>query len=154
MTRHPLSSEREGGVREGRDRHLATHLSVVSPPTGRRDDGRAASCALGKNEYSPVAIEISVPGGRDILLANGSERDSLRSGEFALTGKFGLIREREDKITELRLVAGTRLSAGKLEVTSPPPEVAKIVAVDRDKKVIVVDGRLPEISLSRAVGYP
>ena len=55
---------------------------------------RLPAQAVGKCDYPPIALEITVPGGRDILLANGSETASLKCGEFTLTGKFGLIRER------------------------------------------------------------
>ncbi|MEI6503448.1 MAG: hypothetical protein WCP21_20745 [Armatimonadota bacterium] len=81
-----------------------------------------------------------MPGGRDIILANGSETGSLKCGELALTGKFGLIRERGGKVRELRLVAGTKLSAGKLQVTQTLPGNAKIVAVDRSDRTITVTG--------------
>ena len=99
--------------------------------------------AVGKSYYAPSALEVTVPSGRDIILANGSERASLKCGEFSLTGKFGLIRERGGKVTLLRLVAGSKLSAGKLQVTVPLPQHAKIIKVDREKRVVTLEGKLP-----------
>jgi hypothetical protein len=99
--------------------------------------------AVGESAYPPIALEVAYPGGRDILLANGSETASLRCGEFALTGKFGLVRERDGEATLLRLVAGSILSAGALQVTGDPPGTGRIVAVDRAQRTITVEGGLP-----------
>ena len=123
-------------------------VTVPEPYLGRRflsGIRRLPAQAVGESDYAPIALEVSVPGGRDIILANGSESASLRCGEFALTGKFGLIRERDGKVVELRLVAGSKLSAGKLQVIHPSPGIAKIAAVDREKRALTVEGTLPPL---------
>ena len=122
-------------------------VTVVEAYTGQRFLGpirRLPAVAVGKADYEPVALEITVPGGRDIVLANASETASLKCGEYSLTGKFGLIRERAGKVAALHLVAGTRLAAGKVRVTQELPKApARITAVDREGKSITVQGALP-----------
>jgi hypothetical protein len=104
---------------------------------------RLVAQAVGTPDYAPIALEVTVPGGRDLILANAAETDSLTCGEFALTGRFGLVRERDGKVVDLRLVAGTRLSAGELLVTLPPAASGRIVAVDRSRRTITIEGTLP-----------
>lgn len=121
-------------------------VTVLEAYTGKRFLGairRLPAEPVSARDYAPLALEITVPGGRDIILANGSEDSSLICGEFALTGKFGLIRERDGKVTDLQLIAGTSLSAGDLRVTQELPGSGQIVAVDRLSKTITVQGRLP-----------
>lgn len=120
-------------------------VTVLEPYLSQRFIGaikKLSAQAVGKSDYAPSALEVTVPGGRDIILANGSETASLKCGEFALTGKFGLIRERAGKVTLLRLVAGSKLSAGKLHVEQALPATVRIVAVDREKRTITVEGKL------------
>lgn len=124
-------------------------LTVIEPYRNERFLGsirRLPAEAVGKTQYPPVALEVTVPGGRDIILANGAEQASLRCGNFTLTGKFGLIRERAGKVTALHLVAGSKLTAGKLQVTQAVTDsTARIVAVDRTRYTITLSGKVPPL---------
>lgn len=123
-------------------------VTVIDGYLGERFVGaiKTLACeAVGKpGYYPPVALEIMLPGGRDIILMNASEQDSLRCGEMTLTGKFGLVREREGKVT-LHLAGGSKLTCGKQQVTRPVRTPVKIVGVERGKRTILVEGDLPPV---------
>ncbi|MEN6301645.1 MAG: hypothetical protein ABFD96_02930 [Armatimonadia bacterium] len=119
-------------------------VTVIDGYLGERFVGaiKALPCeAVGKPAYPPFALEITVPGGRDVILANASETDSLRCGKMTLTGKFGLVREREGKVT-LHLAGGSKLACGTQQVTRPIYKPGKIVSVDRGKRNIMLEGTL------------
>lgn len=99
------------------------------------------------DRYEPIALEILVPGGRDIILLNGDRTDSMACGSFALSGRFGLIRERGGKVVSMYLAGGSRLQAGKLQITQPAPAApTEIVAVDRAKRQVTVHGVTPALA--------
>lgn len=124
-------------------------VTVIEAYTGQRvlSGLRRLPCeVVGEAEYDPVALEVAVPGGRDILLLNGREDASLRGEGFSLTGKFGLVRERGGRVTELRLVAGSRLHWGGLTIEQPIlGGPARISAVDRPHRAIEVEGPVPPV---------
>jgi len=97
--------------------------------------------------YEPIVLEVTVPGGRDIILLNGAETDRMTCGAFALTGKFGLIRERGGRVISLHLAGGSKLTAGKLQLTLPPPTgPVTIAAVDRAQRQIILQGPTPPLA--------
>ncbi|MBT3380162.1 MAG: hypothetical protein HN742_31630 [Lentisphaerae bacterium] len=97
--------------------------------------------------YSPIAIEVTVPGGRDIILLNGDSSRECSGEGFALAGAFGLIRERGGAVTNMQLVEGTKLafSDTEMRLAEPPPE-ATIVTVDRALRRIVIQGAAPPLA--------
>ncbi|MCC6445374.1 MAG: heparinase II/III family protein [Armatimonadetes bacterium] len=123
-------------------------VTVLEAYTGQRMIGavrRLPARAAGSASYEPVALEINVPGGRDIILANGDEKGTLHGNGFSLTGTFGLIRERGGKVASMRLVEGTRLAFGQSLLRHPPADPpARITAVDRANRAITVSGRVPD----------
>jgi hypothetical protein len=97
------------------------------------------------SDYEPIALEIEVPGGRDIIFAGGSDNATLTGDGFAFTGRFALVRERGGKVVAMHMVEGTNLTFAGRRLTLPPaPQPAKIVAVDRDARRIVIAGRTPD----------
>ena len=98
--------------------------------------------------YESIALEITHTAGRDIILLNGGEGATLTGEGFSLTGKFGLVREREGSPVEMKLVAGTSLSFGDTTIEMPPaPAASRIVSVDREQSSIVVAGAVPDPSI-------
>lgn len=124
-------------------------VTVIEAYAGNRVLGgihRLPCEAVGEAEYEPIALAVTVPGGRDIILLNGREDASLRGEDFALTGRFGLVRERAGKVTELRLVAGSHLACGDLKVEQPAlAGPAQIVAADRTNRAIELEGPVPPV---------
>ncbi len=133
--------------RTGPDGLVSQFLTVIEPYAQKRSvqhvrllpvKGRARA------GYAPLALEIQVDGGRDLLLYGSGEKDRMEGEGFSLTGRFGWVRERNGKVVAARLVSGTRLSFGSTVVTTPPrPAPARIVAVERGARTIVVEGTLP-----------
>lgn len=136
--------------RQGEQGLKSQFVTVIEPHLGPRFLGeikRLPCAAVGPSDYEPLAVEVTVPGGRDLILLNSREGQTLKGAGFSLTGKFGLIRERAGKVTELRLVAGTKLVYGQLSLQQPASGgSARIVAVDRNNRTVVLEGPLPALS--------
>jgi oligo-alginate lyase len=128
-------------------------VTVIEAYAGQRFLGeiqRLPVSTVGEAAYRPIALAITVPGGRDIILANGREQDTLSCGDMTLTGKFGLVRERGGKVTGLHLVAGSKLTCGNLQVSQTPlPGPARIVGVDRERRTVTLHGPLPPLDTLR-----
>lgn len=124
-------------------------VTIIEPHCGPRFLGgikRLPCQAVGPSDYEPLAVEVIVPGGRDLFLLNSREGQTLRGAGFSLTGKFGLIRERDGLVTELRLVAGSKLVFGPYTLQLPAQTgPARIVAVDRAHRAIILEGNLPPL---------
>ena len=122
-------------------------VTVMEAYAGTRMLGRIrrlGTVCAGESVYEPIALEISVPGGRDIVLACSDRDSGVTCGDASLTGRFGLIKERNGNVVAMHLVAGTRLSFGKRTLTLPAASgPAKIVAVDRAAGAIVAEGKTP-----------
>ncbi len=103
--------------------------------------------AAAGGDYEPIALEIQVPGGRDIFLAGGSDSATVTGDGFELRGKFGVVRQRGGEIVAMHLVEGAKLSfAGRTLTLPPAPPPARIVAVDRTARRIVVEGETPDVA--------
>ncbi len=133
--------------REGEEGLRSQFVTIAEAYTGGRFLGeieRLPVHAVGVADYEPIALAVTVPGGRDIILANYSESGRLEGDGFSLTGKFGLIRERDGRPVTLKLVAGSELTCGQMQVVRPAagPSGGRpaIVAVDRESRTITIQG--------------
>jgi hypothetical protein len=102
---------------------------------------------VGAAHYAPLALEILVPGGRDIVLLNGTSEGALRGDGFGLTGRFGLIRLRDGQRPELFLAGGTEVRWREQQVTRAAPPSGRIVEVDRATGSVVVQMHVAQPAL-------
>ncbi len=74
-------------------------------------------------EEGRVAVAIGVEGGWDVLLSTRSDDDEVNVAHdgvnFALKGRFGIVRLRKSEVVEALLVEGTTLRAGDWAVNAP-----------------------------------
>ncbi len=94
--------------------------------------------------YAPLALEVTLAGGRDILLATGGPEGEAVGDGFRLRGRFGVIRERAGRVS-LHLTDGTRLRFGERTIELPEAAKARITAVRRGERTVLVDGPLPPL---------
>ncbi len=135
--------------RSGADGLVSQFVTVLEAHAGEETDvlgiQRLPVSGDGAGGYEPIAIEITHADGRDIILLGGDEEATLTGDGFSLTGKFGLIRERDGVASEMKLVAGTSLSHGDNHLEMPAaPEPCRIVSVDRDARSVVLEGETPD----------
>ena len=121
-------------------------MTVVEPYGAERTIQaiRALPCTgSDPSGYPPVALEVRCAGGRDILLATGSDEGSVHGEGFSLKGRFGFIREANGQVTMMHLTRGSELAFGKKTLRLPKAVCrAKIVEVKREDREIVVAGDL------------
>lgn len=137
--------------RQGADGLRSQFVTVVEPYTDHRFIRSLQSLPVtgeDRSGYSPIAVEVRLANGSDILLATGSPggtaEGSLRGVPFRLVGRFGLIRLREGQPPELHLTEGSELSYGEqtLHPTARPAH-GQIVAVKRGAREVIVEGQMP-----------
>lgn len=131
--------------REGEDGLQSQFVTIVEPYGEERIVREIRNLKIESadaGEYAPIAVEVQVDGGRDIILATAEEESSVSVEGFRLVGRFGLIRERGGRVVEVHLAEGTLLEAGESRIELPEKTYGRIVDVNRETNEIVVEGGL------------
>jgi hypothetical protein len=120
---------------------LATSFVTVLEPYAREPFLTSASrLPLDEGGAGSVALRIEHAEGTDLLLLAPGNGGTVRSGNASMTGRIGLIRERNGRVARMTLVGGTELSKGNDRIEGKGTLEGQVVGVLRKERGGRVDG--------------
>lgn len=120
-----------------------TFIAIWEPYSKNPFIKEVSRLRINSDDKDAVGIKVSLVDGREDYILIGSKVDSVvKAGNIKLVGKFGWIRKKKGKVSEMYLLAGKQLSAGSIKITSEVPngvirDVKSYAAGDEEKCLIV-----------------
>ncbi|MBT4613170.1 MAG: hypothetical protein HOC05_24195, partial [Gemmatimonadetes bacterium] len=93
-----------------------------------------------------VAVRITWDDTVDLLLVGADANSTVRAGDVELQGRLGFVRMRGDEVVEMRLVGGTKLSAGGRELAGKGVQRGFVAATKRRETGSDVDALVTNLS--------